>query len=477
MTFRTQFLCFRLRIIIISWLPLFLAAHLGAQQSVAPPSPPSTVNNNAEFMAAADEVLQQMSEITGWKLKSPLKRSIRSRDEIHAYVLRQMDDEKDAKERYASTRSAQAFGLIPKGFDLETFLVDLLTEQVAGLYDPKTHEFYIADWIEPNEQRMVMSHELTHALEDQQFQIEEWVKAARPNDDAEMAREAVLEGSAMAAMLEYMLQEKGLKLEDLPDIDPSVFVGDLTETPLMKRAPPFIKDSLIFPYFSGLTFSMMILKSDGWHGFYSVFDKPPANTQQIMHPELYRANSVPKPLKPGLPENFLDANWTLLEENSIGVPHTRPPRVSLAVAQGGLQRTLAHLGLVLIHYEGPSSVHTALLQACRGRRIPAASFWGHVPAYAQLAWNPRVTLALLETVLGLLHLDLDLRELREQADRVHQLLDRLVESDSDLQQQVDNFEQQYDKEAPSEGLPNADAIVSEVEEFLRGSREDDEPGD
>lgn len=318
MLFRTQFLCFRLRIIIFSWLPLFLAAHLGAQQSVAPPSPPPTVNNNAEFMAAADEVLEQMSEITGWKLKSPLKRSIRSRDEIHAYVLRQMDDEKDAKERYASTRSAQAFGLIPKGFDLETFLVDLLTEQVAGLYDPKAHEFYIADWIEPNEQRMVMSHELTHALEDQQFQIEEWVKAARPNDDAEMAREAVLEGSAMAAMLEYMLQEKGLKLEDLPDIDPSVFVGDLTETPLMKRAPPFIKDSLIFPYFSGLTFSMMILKSNGWHGFYSVFDKPPANTQQIMHPELYRANTVPKPLKPGLPENFLDANWTLLEENSMG---------------------------------------------------------------------------------------------------------------------------------------------------------------
>ena len=91
-----------------------------------------------------------------------MKKSIRSREDIHAYVLKQMDDEKDAKERYASARSAEAFGLIPKGFNLDTFLVDLLTEQIAGLYDPKAHEFYIADWIPADEQRMVMAHELTH---------------------------------------------------------------------------------------------------------------------------------------------------------------------------------------------------------------------------------------------------------------------------------------------------------------------------
>jgi hypothetical protein len=165
---------------------------------------------------------------------------------------------------------------------------------------------------------MVMSHELTHALEDQQYQIEDWVKAARPNDDAELARESVLEGSAMAAMLDYMLREKGLNLRDLPDIDPSVFVGDMSETPMLKKAPPFIKDSLMFPYFAGLTFSSNILKTDGWSGFESVFAKPPANTQQIMHPDLYRAHKVSPPLKLGLPEHFLDATWVPLEENSLG---------------------------------------------------------------------------------------------------------------------------------------------------------------
>jgi len=262
--------------------------------------------------------LKGMSEITGLQLKSPLKKSIRSREEIHSYIVQQMNDEKDAKERYASARSAEAFGLIPKGFNLETFLVDLLTEQIAGLYDPKAHEFYIADWIAPDEQRMVMSHELTHALQDQSFHIEAWARAARPNDDAEMARETVLEGSAMAAMLEYMLRDKGVKLRDLPDMDLSIFVGDLAETPMLKKAPPFIKDSLMFPYFTGLTFSMSILRTTGWRGFNTVFEKPPANTQQIMHPDLYRANKIPVPLKVDLSEGAPGAGWTLLEENSMG---------------------------------------------------------------------------------------------------------------------------------------------------------------
>ena len=299
-----------------------LAATVPGFARQAAPAPatatPSVGTSNPEFLATADAVVKEMSQITGWGLKTPLKKSIRSRADIHAYILKQMDDEKDAKERYASARSAEAFGLIPKGFNLDTFLVDLLTEQIAGLYDPKAHEFYIADWIPADEQRMVMAHELTHALEDQHFDIEPWVHAARPNDDAEMARESVLEGSAMAAMLEYELKGKGLKLRDLPEFDPSVFVGDLAETPVLKKAPPFIKDSLMFPYFSGLTFSMSVLKSDGWPAFTAVFARPPVNTQQILHPEMYFANRAPAPLKVELPAAAPGENWVLLEENSLG---------------------------------------------------------------------------------------------------------------------------------------------------------------
>src|ERR1700745_436834 len=214
-------------------LNLFLAFCFFSSTSCAQDSPAaapradSKTANNAEFLAAADEVLQQMSEITGLKLLTPLKKSLRSREEIRAYVIKQMDEEKNPAERYASQRAAEAFGLLPKGFDLDAFMVNVLTEQVEGLYDPKGREFYIADWSPLADQRMVMAHELTHALEDQHFQIETWVRAARPNDDGELAREAVLEGSAMAAMIDYLLSESGRSLKDLPDIDPSVLVGDM----------------------------------------------------------------------------------------------------------------------------------------------------------------------------------------------------------------------------------------------------------
>src|SRR5262244_1738771 len=114
--------------------------------------------------------------------------------------------------------------------------------------------------------RRWMAHELTHALEDQHFNIEPWVKAARPNDDAELARDAVLEGSAVAAMVDYLLQGTGRSLKDLPEFEPSMLFDqlDMQNTPALKSAPPFLKDSLIFPYISGLNFSAAVLKNSGW---------------------------------------------------------------------------------------------------------------------------------------------------------------------------------------------------------------------
>jgi hypothetical protein len=292
---------------------------LRAQQAAtAPIETAQPKANTAEFAAAADEVLQQVSEITGLKQLTPVKKTLRSRDEIRAYVLREMDDEKNPAERYAEARSAEAFGLIPKGFALDDFMVDLLTEQIAGLYDPKAREFYIADWIPVDDQRMVMAHELTHALQDQHFQIEEWVKAARPNDDAELARESVLEGSAMAAMIDYLLKGTGHSVEDLPAIDPSLFAGDMSKSPKLQEAPQFLKDAMIFPYFGGLTFSTAILKPAGWSGLSAVFSRPPVSTQQIMHPALYKSGKAPTSITLPSFQKLLGSDWTKLDENVMG---------------------------------------------------------------------------------------------------------------------------------------------------------------
>jgi hypothetical protein len=310
---------FVLALMCLALFSLICVRLYGAQQEAGPkeqagPSPAQL----ADFAAAADDVLNQMSQITGLKLRTPLKKSLRSREQIREYVVREMDEDKDAAERYAGQRSAEAFGLLPKGFNLDSFMVDLLTEQIAGLYDPKTHEFYVADWIPIDDQRMVMAHELTHALEDQHFQIDAWVKAARPNDDAELAREAVLEGSAMVAMVSYTLQERGMSLKDLPEIDPSLLVGDMSDTPLLKKAPPFIKDALVFPYLDGLNFCAAIMRSPGWSKLPRLFEKPPTSTRQIMHPDLYASGKTTSQVSLPALDTALGSDWTKLEDNIMG---------------------------------------------------------------------------------------------------------------------------------------------------------------
>ncbi|HVC82567.1 MAG TPA: PAC2 family protein [Chloroflexota bacterium] len=160
------------------------------------------------------------------------------------------------------------------------------------------------------------------------------------------------------------------------------------------------------------------------------------------------------------------------------VPHTRPVRIAMAAAQVETRRQLERLGTSPISYEGPGSLHTAILDTCRRRHVPAATLWGQAPAYAQLNWSPRVSLALVETVRDATGLPLDLSLLRAKAAQVDNLLDRLVQGDEDVRRTVQVYEQRYDGEPPTpSSLPSAEAIVNEVEAFLRGDQRDREPED
>ena len=313
-------------IFVLAW-GVAAAARQTASHLDPPPVPakaPEQVEAAAspEFLRAADEVLTQMSQILDLPIKQPLKKSLRSKQEIRDYLIREEKEDKDDAERYADTKTLEAFGLIPKGFPLDSFMLDVLTDQVAGLYDPKTKEFYIAEWIPPDEQRAVMAHELTHALEDQSFHIDPWIKAARPNDDAESAREAVSEGSALAAMVDYTLRDEKVGVRDLPDVSLLIRSGAIEEMdkdPNLAKAPSYIRDDLLFPYLAGTNFSQQFLKAHaGWSDLNLLFQNPPVSTQQILHPNLYLSGVQPE--KVTLPEwkGLVPADWKLLEENVMG---------------------------------------------------------------------------------------------------------------------------------------------------------------
>jgi hypothetical protein len=314
-------------------LVFVLAAAFGASQSSSPPKsvaapvPDSSSsqaghNSSPEFIETADQVLAQMSKLLSLPIKEPLKKSLRSKQEVRDYLIREDKEDKNDAERYADTKTLEAFGLIPKNFPLDSFMLDVLTDQVAGLYDPKAKEFYIADWIPVDEQRTVMSHELTHALEDQSFRIDGWIKAARPNDDAELARDSVSEGSAMAAMVDYEMMGQNVSVRELPDVTLLIrasAVSEMDKDPNLAKAPIYIRDELLFPYLAGTGFTQQFLKAHtGWKDLHLIFENPPVSTQQILHPDLYLNGTKPEVV--ALPDwkGLAPADWKLLEENTMG---------------------------------------------------------------------------------------------------------------------------------------------------------------
>jgi hypothetical protein len=292
-----------------------------ATQTPAPKSAPAATDA-ADFLRLTDEVMAKMSKILGLAQLEPLKKTLRSREEIRAYVLQQMKEDKEPEKRYADERMLEKLGLLPKDFPFDAFLVDLLTEQIAGLYDPKAKEFYIASWMKSGEQEIVMAHELTHALQDQHYHLDPWRDAAKPNDDAEAARDAVLEGSATAAMMDYGLRQQGTNLDAVASTSMklSTLLGEMdSSSPLLMKAPPFVRDSLVFPYGAGADFSMAVYRArGGWSGFDAVFQKPPVSTQQILHPGLYFRGVTPVPVTlPDLTKN-LPSGWKALDSNIMG---------------------------------------------------------------------------------------------------------------------------------------------------------------
>jgi hypothetical protein len=300
---------------------LVLAIPAAAQQgqAPAPSSTGPTDNPGAESLQAADEVLATMSSLLSLPILHPIKKSLRTREQIRQYLEAEEKKDRDEAKDYADQKALEKFGLIPKGYPLEQTLNDILTEQIVGLYDPDQQEFYISDRADPAELRMVMAHELTHALQDQHYHIDAWREAAKPNDDAELARDAVLEGAATASMIDYLFRDQHKGVRDMGDIDPSVFLGDVDKVPELAKAPVIIRDELLFPYFAGLRFSQYFLKATGgWQDFGQVFANPPVSTQQIMHPDLYFKHV--QPVAVTLPDfsTMLPTEWKKLDENLMG---------------------------------------------------------------------------------------------------------------------------------------------------------------
>ncbi len=319
-------------------IALLLSAAASAQTPTQPP-PPATATEYRispeeanELLETVDAVLHADSVNTKLPILHPVKRQLASRDQVQKFVETRMKDDEQAQRLARSAVVLKKFGLLPRDFDLESFLVDLLREQVAGYYDAKTKTVYLLDWLPPAVQMPVMAHELTHALQDQNFDLEKWVKAAEPrkkgnpqmeiaSDEQIAARQAVVEGQAMAAMIDYMLVPTGGSVVDSPAIVKAIQSG-MMEGPgseVFQRAPLYLREALLFPYEHGLNFVRELLIKGGKQQAYAgVFKNPPQDTLEIMAPAHYLSGRRVAPLAVPNFDSLLGSGYQRFDVGAVG---------------------------------------------------------------------------------------------------------------------------------------------------------------
>jgi len=259
-----------------------------------------------ELFRSVDEILKFASKDTSLPIHDEIKRRLVNRDEVVAFIRKHMAEDEDAQRLQRSELVLKKFGLLPRDFDLRTFLVALLREQVAGYYDPQTKTVNLLDWIDPDQQKPVLAHELTHALQDQSFGLEKYMKAGAADlatskkepspediesDEESAAHQAVVEGQAMVVLIDYELAPVGQSVVDSPQIVEALKAGmqmGTADSIEFRNAPLYIKEALTFPYRYGLDFEMELLTKMGKDRAYAgAFRNPPRTTREIMEPHAY----------------------------------------------------------------------------------------------------------------------------------------------------------------------------------------------
>jgi hypothetical protein len=321
-------------------LCLAAAAAIPAQQSAPPAMPPSqqtqppgashdgantakpathiTPEQAKQLFAMVDVLIKFSSEETGLPIKSTVKRQLTTRAAVESYLTEKFNDDEGAKRLQRDEIVLKKFGLIDHDFELKPFLLILLKEQIEAYYDSKTKTVNLLDWVDAEEQKPVLAHELTHALQDQHADLEKWNNQTPDDvshnaaedqehlakDEMDTARDAVAEGQATAVMMDYILKPLGKSLIKDPEVLDFV-KGQMTtneDSPVMARAPLLLSESMLFPYREGLSFEQDLWMDQGQTAaFAGALDRPPTSSWEIINPREYEHKHIPAvPLLPDI---------------------------------------------------------------------------------------------------------------------------------------------------------------------------------
>jgi len=271
-----------------------------------------------QLFALVDELIKFSSQETALPIKSTVKRQITTRAAVESYLSEKFNEDEGAKRLQRGEIVLKKFGLLDRDFSLKPFLLALLKEQIEAYYDSKTKTVNMLDWVDIEEQKPVLAHELTHALQDQHSDLEKWNDQTPDDvsttasedtdhlakDELDTAREAVVEGQATAVMMDYILKPMGKSLVKDPEVMEFVKqqMSASDSSPVLARAPLLLSESLLFPYREGISFVQDVWMDQGQAAaFAGAMDHPPTSTWEIINPRAYEKKQTPAlPLMPNI---------------------------------------------------------------------------------------------------------------------------------------------------------------------------------
>lgn len=276
----------------------------------------------AAQQAEFDRISAEMAEIRGLELLEPLDISTQNRTELREWLTETIEKDYPEEDQARDEAVMVLFGLIEPGTDLGDLSIDLLGEQIAGYYDSETNEMVVVTSGNSNvtlsaSDEVTFAHETVHALQDQHFDLLALQdESVVESDDEYLAVGALVEGDATVGQVQYMAEHPTLLLglqQELAELDSTI----------LDNAPPFIVDTLLFPYDEGATFVNALYDEGGWDLVNEAYVNVPQSTEQILHPEKYLEGEAPVEVTVNDPLPVLGPDWEILEVNTFGEYVTR----------------------------------------------------------------------------------------------------------------------------------------------------------
>lgn len=270
----------------------------------APAAPQSNTDAASRIVNAA---LAEVARIRELAAKAPVRSVLVSRKDMAPRVREAIGREVPADIVAAEGDLLIALGVVPVTFDYVNAVVELMTAELAGYYEPLDQTMYLASDLGGPEQHATLAHELVHALQDQHYGLGPLLEFRPDASDVQGAVHALAEGDAMSAMLDQLLEAKGQKATDIPETLLAVQARAAAQfSSGVKNVPDILKRSLIAPYIDGLAFVHFLRRRGGWAEVDRAWQHLPESTEQLLHPDKFIARERPTtvavpPAPPGGP--------------------------------------------------------------------------------------------------------------------------------------------------------------------------------